>query len=249
MSDKRALHRGSERYLLVARGSGVVGERLKFPDRDSARAFIGRLAAEPGNRELLRAAAKEAQGGVPVGFGGRPDENEWTPLSEGVARGAVEVVRLIDHPVSPCTVTTTGKLTLSEVSWGETSGIYPSRENLYKPDKWDQERMCELLQARAAVHDVATRNSDVRKAKPGAGNIEQMMRPYHCTENFPDPDKEIDAGVKWFYLSAHADKPVVHPGTTKTVIAKSYGPFHNIGGGDVPRGEVYLHFYRLEGKG
>jgi hypothetical protein len=29
------------------------------------------------------------------------------------------------------------------------------------------------------------------------------------------------------------------------VIAKTYGPFFNSGGGDVNRGDVYLHFYRL----
>jgi hypothetical protein len=243
--DKRVLHRGSERYVFVPQGADVTGERLKFPDRESARVLLTRLAAEAGNRELLRAAVKEIQGGVPKGFGGRPDENEWAPLSEGLARRSIYLVRLIDHPIAPFNVTTTGKLTLSEVSWGETSGIYPSRESLYKPDKWDQEKMCELLRARAAVNDVAKRNSDVRKAKPGPGSIEQMMRPYHCIENFPDRDKEIDDEVKWFYLSSFSDKPLSHPGTTKTVIAKTYGPFHNIGGGDVPRGDVYLYFYKL----
>jgi len=248
--DKRVLHRGSERYLLMPRGSQAVGERLGFPDRDSARGFLAGVAAEPSNREQLRAAVKEIQGGVPSGFGGRPDEGEWAPLTEGLARGSVEVVRLIDHPVSPCNVTTTGKLTLSEVSWGETSGIYPTRENLYKPDRWDQQKMCELLRARAAVNDVARRNSHVRKAKPGRDPIEQMMRPYHCIENFPAPDSEVDDEVKWFYLSSDQDKPLSHPGASQPmVIARTYGPFFNVGGGDVSRGDVYLHFYRLSREG
>lgn len=245
----RVLHRGSERYVIVPRGAGVTGERVQLPDRELARRFVADLAAEAGNRGLLRAAVAEASSGVPSRFGGRPDEGEWAPLTEGLARGSVEAIRLIDHPVAPVTVTTTGALTLSEVSWGETSGIYPSRENLYKPDKWDQEKLGELLKARAAVTDVATRNSHVRKAKPGPGRIEQMMRPYHCTENFPALDREIDEGVKWFYLSSFSDKPTTHPGASQQmVIAKTYGPFYNIGGGDVSRGDVWLHFYRLAPK-
>lgn len=251
----RVLHRGSDRYVIVPRGTRVNGERVRLPDRELARRFVADLAADAQNRALLRAVVSggalgaAAGAGVASRFGGKPDEGEWAPLTEGVARGALEVIRLIDHPVSPVTITTTGTLTLSEVSWGETSGIYPSRENLYKPDRWDQEKLAELLKARAAVTDVATRNSHVRKAKPGSNAIEQMMRPYHCVENFPALDREIDEGVRWFYLSSFSDKPTTHPGASQQmVIAKTYGPFHNIGGGDVQRGDVWLHFYRLAPK-
>jgi len=242
----RTLHRGSTRYLLVPRGADTVGERVRLPQRELARSFVAGLLAEPGNREILREATQSANGGVPKSFGGRPDENEWAPLVEALSRGSLEVVRILDHPIAPVTVRTTGTLTLSEVSWGETSGIYPSRDNLYKPDRWDQEKLASLLRARAAVTDVAKRNSDVRKAKPGPGAIEQMMKPYHSTENFPVLDKEISAEVCWFYLSPFADKPTPHPGASRPmVIAKTYGAFFNIGGGDVSRGDVYLHFYRL----
>jgi len=240
------LHQGSTRYLLVPRGADTAGERVRLPQRELARSFVAGLLAEPGNRQILKEAAQGAGGGVAKGFGGRPDENEWAPLVEALSRGSIEVVRIVDHPISPVTVRTTGTLTLSEVSWGETSGIYPSRDNLYKPDRWDQEKMANLLRARAAVTDVAKRNSHVRKAKPGPGKIEQLMRPYHCIENFPVLDREIGAEVQWFYLSAFADKPITHPGASQPmVIAKTYGPFFNSGGGDASRGDVYLHFYRL----
>ena len=243
-SDTRVLHKGSDRYLLVSRGADACGEHLSFPDRERARLFLAQLAAEPGNREILRAAAKHA-GGVPSGFGGRPDEGEWAPLTEALARHSLEVVRLIVHPVAPIEIITTGTLTLSEVSWGETSGIYPSSLYLYQPDRWDPAKLFDLLKARAAVTNVATRNHDVRRAKPGAGNIDQLMRPYHCTENFPARDAEIDERVKWFFLSSDARSPISHPGTSGTEIARSYGPFFNNGGGDADRGDCYLHFYRL----
>jgi hypothetical protein len=242
--DKSVLHRGSDRYVLVRRGSDVTGEHLKIADREAARSLLAGLAAEPGNREVLRAAVKAI--GVPAGFGGRPDENAWAPLTEGLARGSLELVRLIDHPVAPLEVRTTGKLTLSEVSWGETAGIYPGREHLYQPDRWDQPKLIELLKARSAVTDVATRNHAVRKAKPSGGHIDQMLRPYHCTENFPAKDVAIDGEVKWFYLSSNARTPLSHPGTSGTVIVKTYGPFYNSGGGDVEPGDVYLHFYSLD---
>jgi hypothetical protein len=243
-SDERVLHRGSDRFLLVSRGADACGEHLSFPDRERARVFLSQLAAEPGNREILRAAGKRA-GGVPAGFGGRPDEDEWAPLTEALARHALEVVRLIDHTVSPCEVTTTGKLTLSEVSWGETAGLYPSSLHLYQPDRWDPAKLFDLLKARAALTDVATRNHQVRRATPSGGSIDQLMRPYHCIENFPARDPEIDTYVDWFYLSSEPHTPVSHPGTSGTIIAKSYGPFHNTGGGDAGRGECYLHFYKL----
>ena len=241
----RILHLGSTRYVLAPRASPIAGEHVEIADRVAARAFLAKLAAEPGNQEILRAEAKEVGGSVPAAFGGRPDEGEWQPLVEALARGTLEVVRLIDHPVSPCHVTTTGVLTLSEVSWGETEGLYPSKTNLYQPDKWDPASLCKLLAARSALTDVATRNGKVRKATPGSSNIERLLRPYHCVENFPRLDPEIDDEVNWFYLSQAAGTPVSHPGTTGTKLVKSYGPFYNIGGGDVKRGDCYLLFYKL----
>jgi hypothetical protein len=164
--------------------------------------------------------------------------------------------------------------TLSEASWGETCGIYPlsqnitspllppalrslfwdyvafgisspTKDNLYDPNKWDKVKTCELLKARAGIELVSTRNTVVRKARPSNGNLEKILKPYHYIENFPLVDTEIsDNSVKWFYISKDADKPAVHPWVTGTVMVKSYGPFYNVGGGDVPRGNVYIHFYK-----
>jgi hypothetical protein len=240
----RVLHLHSDRYVLAPRGSDVAGEHLDFADRERARLFLASLAREPGNEEVLRAAVERLRG-VPSAFGGRPDEGEWGPLSEALARHSIEAVRLVVHPVSPVEITTTGKLTLSEVSWGETSSIYPSSEHMLKPDKWDPAKLDDLLEARGALTDVATRNHHVRRAKPGQGYVDQLMRPYHCMENFPQRPREIDEHVNWFYLSALPNAPISHPGTSGTSIVKTYGPFHNAGGGDADPGPIYLHFYKL----
>jgi hypothetical protein len=71
------------------------------------------------------------------------------------------------------------------------------------------------------------------------------MKPYHLIENFPAIDSEIaDPTVKWFYLSKYPDSPKAHPSVGNSEIIKTYGPFYNIGGGDVPKGSTYVHFYK-----
>jgi hypothetical protein len=147
-----------------------------------------------------------------------------------------------------CPVRPTG--TLSEVSWGETSGLYPTSANKYQSEKWDSAKTCELLRARGAVHAVGGRGESVHTGKPRASDpLEQKLKVYHLVENFPALDPEIaDPAVRWFYLSVNANGPDVHPGTTGTARVKSYGSFHNVGGGDVPKGPVYIHFYRLAPK-
>ena len=157
----------------------------------------------------------------------------------------MEIVRLIDHTLGRCQIITTGALTLSEVSWGETSSLYPGGTHRYQPDLWDVNKLFDLQKARAAITDVGRRNAQVRKAKPRQGYIDQLMRPYHCLENFPTKDAEIDEDVRWFYLSASGATPTSHPGTSGTTIAKSYGPFFNAGGGDASRGDCWLHFYKI----
>jgi hypothetical protein len=147
-----------------------------------------------------------------------------------------------------CPVQATG--TLSEVSWGETAGLYPTKDNKYQPEKWDAAKTCELLKARGAVHAVGQRGESVHTGTPKASEpLEQKLKIYHFVENFPSLDSEIaDVGVKWFYLSPQPDKPEVHPATTGTERVKSYGSFYNVGGGDVKRGDTYIHFYRLKPK-
>ena len=144
--------------------------------------------------------------------------------------------------VTTCPVQSTG--TLSKVSWGETSGLYPTKNNLYSPDKWDGPKTCELLKLRSAVHEVAKRGEKVHEASPGSGNIEQLLKPYHLVENFPGVDSEIaDDKVKWFYLS-HLESLTEHPTMSTLTSVKTYGSFYNIGGGDVKKGDVYVHFYK-----
>lgn len=143
------------------------------------------------------------------------------------------------------------KGTISEVSWGETSGLYPANRAEYDPTLWDGNLTQVLLAARRAVHTLGERGQSVHRATPDLSQpIEKTLSTYHLIENFPPVDSEIsDAGVKWFYLSKNPSQPR-HPGLSQShERVKSYGPFFNNGGGDVARGAgVYLHFFKLKGK-
>lgn len=216
---QRALGNLAFQHMLSA---GVIQAKLKVPEQRS----INEQQAEQRSETVLRRQSVSSIADIP----------EPRPPALRDSESA-----------SACPIKSEG--TLSEVSWGETSGIYPIKSYLYQPAKWDQAKTCELLKARGAIQEVGSRGESVHKAKPGSGKIEQILKPYHFTENFPAVDSEIkDAGVKWFYLSSTENKPDVHPGTTGTERVKTYGSFYNSGGGDVAVGDVYIHFYRLKPK-
>ena len=142
--------------------------------------------------------------------------------------------------------------TLSEVSWGESSSIYPTKnmtptkQEMYYPDNWDQAKSCELLKARGAMDAVAQRGEKVDRGRPNLKNqTEARVTPYHLSENFPSLDPEIaNPEVKWFF---HDPEPTaahtgINPQTQQRV--KAYGPFYNSFAGEVPKGPVYILFYK-----
>ena len=151
---------------------------------------------------------------------------------------------------------TKNKHKISKISWGETSGLYPTKDvynpkssELYNPDKWDEQKTEELLKARAAIHLIGTkRNSTVRKSNCNMQGVEKTLATYHLTSNFPDVDPEIlnDDNVKYFYLSKEptTTTPSINSEYYEQECVKTYGPFYNIGGGDVPKGPVFVHFYK-----
>ncbi|HEY0735238.1 MAG TPA: hypothetical protein VGD69_10065 [Herpetosiphonaceae bacterium] len=63
---------------------------------------------------------------------------------------------------------------------GETSGLYPSSKDKYKPSAWDSAKVAELLKMRAAIDAVAKRGEKVHRAKPNPKDpIEKLLIPYH----------------------------------------------------------------------
>ena len=146
---------------------------------------------------------------------------------------------------------------ISDISWGETSGVYPTKNvdnptesEKYSPDQWDNKKTDELLKARAAIDLIGNkRNKDVRRTVPNIKNsLIKKLAAYHLKDNFPEVDKEIkdDPDVKFYYLSNEEsiETPSINPKYWNQKCVKTYGPFYNIGGGDAKEGAVYIHFYK-----
>lgn len=216
-------------------------------DPSVAIATVVWLLAEPTNRPFISSLLVVA--GF-VGVSGSRTDLILRTIINALQRGVLILAEYALHPTVPFVIRKSGNLTLSEVSWGETSGLYPtkttkpSEHDKITPSTWDDDKVYQLQKARAAIHDVGKRNSFVHKSSKFSKET-QIFKPYHCIENFPELDSEIDEGVKWFYISSISDRPTVHPGTTGTKLVKSYGEFFCNGGGDVKKGGAYVHFYKL----
>lgn len=220
----------------------TLGLSLPFDPAEREADAVAQRVVEGGQAPTISLAAAGVQRDVGWAQRGRdPYGTAESPWVDEVPMGGE------DAGAPACPVKNTG--TLSEVSWGETSGLYPSGQNKFQPEKCDQTKTCELLKTRGAVHGVGQRGQSVHKGKPKSSDpLEQKLKVYHLIENFPALDAEIaDTEVKWFYLSPNSDTPE-HPGAKGTMRVKSYGSFYNIGGGDVKKGDVYIHFYKLTPK-
>ena len=157
-------------------------------------------------------------------------------------------------------VTEENKSSVSDVSWGETQGIYPtksmkpSEKELQNPDEWDGTKTEQLMEARANIDFIYNeRNSAAHTDKVNLNEkTEKTLAPYHSKDNFPSVAPEIknDENAKYFYLSNKPDAK--HTGISSKYwdqkIVKCYGPFYNRGGGDAPKGEIYIIFYSVEKK-
>jgi len=145
---------------------------------------------------------------------------------------------------------------LSKISWGETSGIYPmknpedpnNKKLCYNPTNWDEQKTEELLKARAAIHLIGTqRNSTVHKNDCDINDaLIKKLATYHLTSNFPEVDEKIlnDKDVKYFFLSPEPKVATPSLASDGQECVMSYGPFYNVGGGDVEAGPIYIHFYK-----
>jgi hypothetical protein len=138
--------------------------------------------------------------------------------------------------------------------FGETSGLYPQRKDPNggptDPTNFDPESFAQLQRARTHLSDTAMLNDKHHWAYPTPNPIDQQ-----AWSNAADAArmamarKNPNPGAN-FYLRQGGDwttnqNPTPRPGYLKPRnLIEEYGPFHNVGGGDVARGpnafvEVY----------
>lgn len=153
-------------------------------------------------------------------------------------------------------VTAKNKDNVSSVSWGETQGVYPTKNTVnpsnsekYDPTQWDEGKIQELLEARAGIDFIFNNRNDAAHTDGIDLNnpIENKLAPYHLKDNMPNVASEIkdNENVSFFLL---ADTPdAKHTSISSRywnqVAVKSYGPFYNDGGGDAKKGQIFIIFY------
>ena len=141
----------------------------------------------------------------------------------------------------------------ARVGYGETSGLLPQksadakRHSPYDRSTWDQDSFDSLQEARRNIMDVSERNPRFHRAKPSvdANSIDRSIwsdnRGAASKSDGTLPGKYIfirQAGVG-------PQRPPKKAGYGQTAEPmRSYGPFTNIGGGDVPKGDrTYIDIY------
>jgi hypothetical protein len=141
----------------------------------------------------------------------------------------------------------------ASVGYAETRGLIPQKSasakgrNHYDRSSWDGDSFDQLQEARRNIMDVSDRNPVVRRAKPGKGanTIDKSV----WDDNKIAAADSIGAlpGNHFFIRQAGVglQRPPKKAGYGQSGDpVRSYGPFINAGGGDVPRGNrTYIDIY------
>ena len=140
----------------------------------------------------------------------------------------------------------------TEVGYGETAGLVPERaanadpkkKSPYDSSTWDPNSTQQLQDGRTNIMDISDRNSNVKKATASDNPIEQQA--WNANAEAAKNSKGSTPG-KYFFIRQEgvgAQHPSKRAGYGQGVPIKSYGPFRNVGGGDVPRGNrTFIDIY------
>jgi hypothetical protein len=138
----------------------------------------------------------------------------------------------------------------AETIFGETAGLRPSlvdsKKGPYDPSNWDKASAEQLRLARKYIAIVSNRNTRVHRATPKNQNNPIEARTWNESLDAASDavnDAELDPRItQFFFRQEERGKQVPSwPGYRRYM---SFGPFHNVGGGDTPRGsKAYIEFW------
>lgn len=142
----------------------------------------------------------------------------------------------------------------AEVGYGETSGLVPERSanapaqkrNPYDASTWDASSTAQLGLARQNIMDVSDRNDDVKRSKPSDPDNSIQKQAWDASMNAAGKSNGSLPGKFFFIRQAGVGKqrPSKKQGWGQGTPIHEYGPFRNVGGGDVPRGDrTYVDIY------
>jgi RHS repeat-associated protein len=137
----------------------------------------------------------------------------------------------------------------AEAAYGETSGLYPqqaTKGSIYNSKTWDNDSYQNLQDARSYIADVSGRNTYVRSYRPtGSNSFEQEV--WNACNVAADnaSNLSIPSDVNHFFIRQNGTGRQNPDWAGNLNPYKSFGPFINTGGGDVPKGnQTFIDFYR-----
>jgi hypothetical protein len=135
-------------------------------------------------------------------------------------------------------------------AYGETSGLYAQKKDpqgsIYDPANWDSASQADLQEARRWIAEVQRRNPTMNYDRPQGNNPIEARQWKLASDAAGKSDIASPSTVKKFFIRQEGVGPQLPPDSWKGwVLHKSFGPFVNVGGGDVPKGNgSYIEFYR-----
>jgi RHS repeat-associated protein len=141
----------------------------------------------------------------------------------------------------------------AEVGYGETAGLVPAKADNapknaspYDTSTYDPKSTQQLQDARTNIMDISERNNKVKSGTPSDPNNPIQQKAFN--DNMAAAKNSDGSKPGKFFFIRQQGKGNQHPpksaryGQGKPLL--SYGPFRNVGGGDVPRGsKTYIDIY------
>ena len=134
--------------------------------------------------------------------------------------------------------------------YGETAGLRPTlldpAASPNDPTNWDETSAARLAQARAYVGIVSDRNNTVHRVSAPDGSNHLATRAWSQAVDAAHQGadgSQLDPRITQIYIRQEGVGKQA-PDDWDSHVMLSLGPFHNVGGGDVPRGpKTYIDFY------
>jgi hypothetical protein len=134
-------------------------------------------------------------------------------------------------------------------AFGETRGLYPQPSfpsSIYNMDGWDPASATNLNMARTWIAEVQKRNHTMKYVdKPSGSNTIENNQWQLAATAAKNASNLSPADVRNFFIRQDGVGPQAPGWSGGSKPYKSFGPFLNTGGGDVPRGKnTYIDFYK-----
>ncbi|MDR3711325.1 MAG: hypothetical protein P4L51_00795 [Puia sp.] len=130
----------------------------------------------------------------------------------------------------------------AKAAYGETKGLRPQKGNDGKVDEKSKEQ---LTEARADVAEVSRRNGYVHREDGSKKKDKASKDAWDDSANASKMKTDLPLNVRHFFLRQEGEGKQAPDWAGDKKPFKSFGPFVNPGGGDVPRGNnTYIDFYQ-----